>query len=82
MSKLRKSILIIGILIIVIAASLATALALLATGTIKTDPIELIYSVKDAEKIYDGSPLKATEYRLTSGVLGEEIGRASCRERV
>ena len=71
MSKLRKSILIIGILIIVIAASLATALALLATGTIKTDPIELIYSVKDAEKIYDGSPLKATEYRLTSGVLGE-----------
>lgn len=69
MSKLRKSILIIGILVIGVAASLATALALFATGSIKTDPIELVYSVKDAEKVYDGTPLKAAEYRLTSGEL-------------
>lgn len=69
MSKVRKSILIIGILVIVVAASLATALALFATGTIKTDPIELVYTVKDAEKVYDGTPLKATEYRLTSGEI-------------
>lgn len=52
-----------------VAASLATAFALLATGTIKTDPVELIYSVHDAEKIYDGTPLTATDYRLTKGEL-------------
>lgn len=52
-----------------VAASLGTAFALLATGTIKTDPIELVYSVHDAEKIYDGTPLKATDYRLDRGAL-------------
>lgn len=69
MSKVRKSILIIGILLIVVAASLATALALFASGSIKTDPIELVYSVKDVGKVYDGTPLKATECRLDSGAL-------------
>ena len=57
MSKIRKSILIIGILVIVVAASLATALALLATGSIKTDPIELEFVLKEKEKVYDGTPL-------------------------
>ena len=57
MSKIRKSILIIGILVIVVAASLATALALFATGSIKTDPVELVFAVKDEEKVYDGTPL-------------------------
>ena len=56
MSKIRKSILIIGILVIVVAASLATALALLATGSIKTDPIELEFVLKEKEKVYDGTP--------------------------
>ena len=69
MSKIRKSILIIGILVIVVAASLATALALFATGSIKTDPVELVFAVKDEEKVYDGTPLKATEYKLVSGSL-------------
>ncbi len=58
MSKLRKTILIIGILIVAVAASLGTALALYATGSIKTDPIELVYVLRDREKVYDGTPLK------------------------
>lgn len=60
MSKLRKAILIIGILVIAVAASLGTALALYATGTIKTDPIELEFKLKEPQeaKVYDGTPLK------------------------
>ena len=73
MSKIRKSILIIGILVIVVAASLATALALLATGSIKTDPIELEFVLKEKEKVYDGTPLKLddaeNDIKLTKGEL-------------
>lgn len=69
MSKLRKSILIIGIIIVALAASVGTAVGLYATGSIVTDPIELTFSVKDAQKVYDGTPLKASEYRLSSGEL-------------
>ncbi|MDE6690715.1 MAG: hypothetical protein K2K04_01975, partial [Clostridia bacterium] len=60
MSKLRKAILIIGILVIAVAASLGTALALYATGTVKTDPIELEFKLKEPQeaKVYDGTPLK------------------------
>ena len=69
MSKFRKAILIIGILVVMAVASLGTAFALLATNTIKTDPIELIYAVRDEEKIYDGTPLTATDYVLNGGEL-------------
>lgn len=59
MSKLRKTILIVGILIVAVAASLGTALALYATGSMKTDPIELVYLLREPEaKEYDGTPLK------------------------
>lgn len=60
MSKLRKAILIIGILVIAVAASLGTALALYATGSMKTDPIELEFKLKEPQeaKVYDGTPLK------------------------
>lgn len=57
MSKFKKSILIIGILIIVIAASLGTALALFATGSIVTDPIDLTFRVRDKEQYYNGNAL-------------------------
>lgn len=69
MSKFRKIILILGILIVFVAASLGTALALYATGSIKTDPIKLVYEVEAEEKIYDGKPLKAERASLTSGKL-------------
>lgn len=69
MSKLRKAILIIGILVVAVAASLGTALALYATGSMKTDPIELVFTLAPEEKVYDGTPLKAETYALTSGKL-------------
>lgn len=71
MSKFRTSILIFGILIVVVAASLLTVLALYLTGTLKTDPIEIVLTVTDEEKTYDGTPLTAKEYALTSGELLE-----------
>lgn len=58
MSKLRKTILIIGILVVAVAASLGTALALYATGSMKTDTVELEYVLREKEKVYDGTPLK------------------------
>ncbi|MBD5584135.1 MAG: hypothetical protein HDQ88_03565 [Clostridia bacterium] len=71
MSKFRTSILIIGLLITVVVASLLTVLVLYATGTLITDPIELVYTISDADKIYDATPLTAENYALTSGELLE-----------
>ena len=69
MAKIKSSILIIGILITVVAASLLTVLALYATGSFVTAQTELTFAVDDAEKIYDGTPLFATRYELVSGEL-------------
>ena len=71
MSKFRTSILIIGMLVIVVAASLLTVFALFATGAVVTERIELYYAVFNAEKEYDGTPLVATNYELVSGKLQE-----------
>ncbi|MDE7082449.1 MAG: hypothetical protein K2O89_01935 [Clostridia bacterium] len=71
MSKFRNLILITGLLLIAVAAALLTVLILYATGTIKTDPIELVYSVASAEKDYDGTPLTVEDYTLDSGKLLE-----------
>lgn len=71
MSKLRKSILIIGILVIVVAASLATALALYATGSIKTDPIELEFRLRPQEKVYDGTPLQLASVNFDNPELSD-----------
>lgn len=69
MSKFRTSILIVGLLVIAVAASLLTVLGLYATGAVVTEKVELVYSVDDIEKEYDGSPLVAEDYRLVSGQL-------------
>ena len=69
--KFRTSIFIIGMLVIVIAASLLTVFALYITGAVVTERIELVYAVLDAEKVYDGTPLVAEEYELVSGELQE-----------
>ncbi len=75
MSKLKKSILIIGILVVAVAASLGTALALYATGSMKTDPIELVYVLRGKEKVYDGTPLTLddplNDISLQKGKLAE-----------
>ena len=69
MSKFRTSILIVGMLVIIVAAALLTVFALCITGAVVTDKIELVYSVFDAEKVYDGTPLVADGYELVSGEL-------------
>ena len=73
MSKFRSLILIIGLTIIAVAAALLTVLVLYATGTIVTDPIELVYTVSNGTKPYDGTPLTLDEngYKLVSGEILE-----------
>lgn len=69
MSKFRTSILIVGMLIIIAAASLLTVFALYMTDSVVTEKTELIYTVFDAEKEYDGTPLLPQHYILSSGEL-------------
>lgn len=73
MSKFRNLILIIGLILIAVAAALLTVLVLYATGTIVTDPIELIYTAGSDEKTYDGTPLTLSDddYTLDSGNILE-----------
>lgn len=71
MAQFRTKILIIGILCIAVAVSLLTVLILYGTGNLITDPIELVYTVIGAQKVYDGEPLKSTDYILESGELLE-----------
>ena len=69
MSKFRKSILIFGSIILCVAAALITFLSLSAAGLIVSDPIELTFTMEDSFKVYDGTPLTATGFRLTGGEL-------------
>lgn len=69
MSRFRVSILIIGMLVIVVAASLLTVFALYITGAVVTERTELVFAVSDEEKIYDGTPLNAVHYELVSGEM-------------
>lgn len=69
MSKFRTSIFIIGMLVIVVAASLLTVFALYITGAVVTERIDLVYAVSDEVKVYDGMPLLAEKYELVSGEL-------------
>ncbi len=73
MSKFRSLILIIGLTVIAVAAALLTVLVLYATGTIVTDPIELVYTVGSKSKYYDGTPLTLADddYSLVSGSVLE-----------
>ena len=69
MSKFRVSILITGMLVIVVAASLLTVLALYITGAVVTERTELTFAVHDEEKVYDGTPLLPAQYELVSGEI-------------
>ena len=71
MSNFRSAILIIGLALFFVASALLTVLILYVSGVIVTDPIELVYSVDSAEKVYDGEPLTADNYRLESGEILE-----------
>ena len=69
MQKFRSSILIISLVVIGIAASLLTVLGLYFSGVLKTELVELVYSVQSMTKAYDGTPLTSDVYELVSGNL-------------
>lgn len=71
MTKFRKSLLIFGIIVLLIGTALATFIVLSLTGSIKADPIALEFTVDDASKSYDGTPLKGNSYHLSEGALIE-----------
>jgi len=71
MSKFKSSILVISMVIIGIATALLTVLGLYFAGVLKTDPIQLVYTVQSVTKVYDGMPLTASDYELQSGELLE-----------
>lgn len=69
MTKFRKSLLIFGLLALIIGAALGTFIVLSVIGSIKEEPIELEFTVEDAEQEYNGEALKASSYYLSDGRL-------------
>ncbi len=67
MSKFKTSILIVGCLMLCLAAALITFVSLSATGLIETNPIEITLIVSDESKEYDGTPLTAQSYEFKNG---------------
>ena len=68
MSKVRTSLVIIGIVLAMLAASVLTVLGLFLAGVISANKPELEFTVNAvAEKEYDGTPLRATGFAWTSG---------------
>ena len=91
MPKVKTSLVIIGIIIAMIAASALTVLGLFAAGVIVTEKPELEFIVDAVDaKEYDGTPLKATNFSWKSGadrlkeghhvegrILGEQTNRGT-----
>ncbi|MDE7395045.1 MAG: hypothetical protein K2M95_02850 [Clostridiales bacterium] len=69
MSKFKKSVLIFGALILMTAVALGTFLVLSSMDMIAADPIAVEFTVLDGKKVYDGKPLEADWYYITSGEL-------------
>lgn len=69
MQRFKSSILVISLIVIGFAASLLTVLGLYFSGILKTELVELVYSVQSVTKVYDGTPLVSDEYELISGEL-------------
>ena len=71
MTKFKKSILIFGILALIIGVALGTFIVLSLTGSLKSERVAIEFTVENAEKTYDGEPLKATGCKITAGNLIE-----------
>ncbi len=69
MARIRASVVALGALLLVIISIVGTYFVLLSTGSIKRDGVDLEITIADAEKIYDGKPLEASNYEITSGSL-------------
>jgi len=75
MVKSKTSLAIISSILIVLISVAATYLGLVSLGYVHTNGIKIEIQLKASEKLYDGTPLLATEYELTSGSLskGDEL---------
>ena len=69
MARMRMSMILLGALILVVISVLSTYLVLLLTHVIPNDPINVEITILDKEKTYDGTPLMADSYEITSGKL-------------
>lgn len=69
-TKMKSSILIFGIIVMCLMASLATFLVLAACGVLNTEKAKVEITVQAATKVYDGTPLVASEYKI-EGELAE-----------
>lgn len=63
-TKFKTSILIFGIIVMCLLASLATFLVLASSGVLLTEKAKLEITVQSATKVYDGTPLTANEYKI------------------
>lgn len=69
MSKFKSVILILGLLAVCAAASLATFFALSFSGVLVSDPIAVVFEVASEVKSYDGTPLTPARYSISEGEL-------------
>lgn len=69
MAKMKMSMILLGAIILVIISVVSTYLVLLLTHVIPNDPIKIEITIQDKEKSYDGTPLTADSYEITSGDL-------------
>ena len=67
MAKMRMSVLLIGATILVLITVVSTYLVLLLTNVIPSDPIKVEILISDVEKVYDGTPLVASNYTFGEG---------------
>ena len=67
----RKLIYIMGSAVIGIVSLLVVMLIMMGTGSLDATPTKLVFSSPSADKIYDGTPLVATDWELVSGALKE-----------
>lgn len=69
MSKLRSIIFILGSILICAISSVVTFFGLSSAGAIVTDPIDLVFTLEDLTKKYDGQPLVPDSYELEGELI-------------
>ena len=69
MAKTKISLVIIGSLILLVIGALISYFILVFTNNIQTAKTAIEITIKDSSKVYDGTPLYASEYEVTNGTL-------------
>ena len=68
---MKKVIYVMGSVTVGIVALLVIMLIMMGTGAVDATPTQLVFSSATADKIYDGTPLVATDWELVGGSLKE-----------